>query len=177
MYKEDKPKQHLCDILIDDLNQAYSKSKNCFKIGGLDWWCEVYNKAYEQFDIIRVQLMNGFDEHSFLNSICTGNEKMDYEVIELVSYMLKNYSYDLDDVQIKKYVLLYESIKITYSLKQSESNMLAEPMTARENNKERNEESEIDKLKNEIDRLKSENERLKDANVMTCSQQVMAFIY
>ena len=178
LYKEDYPKQHLCDFLIDDLNQAYSKSKNCFKIGGLDWWCEVYNKAYEQFDIIRVQLMNGFDEHSFLNSICTGNEKMDYEVIELVSYMFKNYSYDLDEVQIKKYILLSESLKITFNQLHNGSNVVAEP-EVNIKIKEEDSESEIDKLKNEIDRLMIENERLKekDANVMPCSQQTISFIY
>src|SRR5690554_862796 len=124
MYKEDYPKQHLCDYLIDSKNEEYARSKNCFFNGDSDWWKEIFDKAYEQFDIIRVKLVNGFDEHSFLNSICTGNEEMDYEVIELVSYLFKNYSYDLDEVQIKKYVLLSESLKITYSLKQSESNML-----------------------------------------------------
>ena len=177
MYKEDYPKQHLCDYLIDEENEEYARSKHCLQNGSIEWWNDVFNKAYEQFDIIRIKLMNGFDEQSFVESICTGDKKMNHEVIELVSYMLKNYSYDLDEIQIRRYRLLSESLKITYSLKQSESNMLAEPMTARENNKERNEESEIDKLKIEIDRLKSENERLKDANVMTCSQQVMAFIY
>lgn len=164
LYKEDYPKQHLCDFLIDDLNQAYFQSKNCLKIGGLDWWCDVYNKTYEQFDIIRVKLVNGFDEHSFLNSICTGNEKMDYEVIELVSYLFKNYSYDLDEVQIKKYVLLSESLKITFNQMHSVSNVVAEPEVNIKINEE-DSESEIDKLKIEIDRLKSENERLKDSNI------------
>ena len=176
MYKEDYPKQHLCDYLIDSKNEEYARSKNCFFNGDSDWWKEIFDKAYEQFDIIRVKLVNGFDEHSFLNSICTGNEKMDYEVIELVSYLFKNYSYDLDEVQIKKYVLLSESLKITFNQMHSVSNVVAEPEVNIKINEE-DSECEIDKLKNEIDRLKSENERLKEANVMTCSQQVMAFIY
>ena len=29
MYKEDYPKQHLCDYLIDSKHEEYARSKNC----------------------------------------------------------------------------------------------------------------------------------------------------
>ena len=62
------------------------------------------------------------------------------------------------------------------------ANLLSEPEVRMENNYEKNEKNEIDRLKSETDRLKRENELLKqqlekDANVMTCSQQTMAFSY
>lgn len=182
LYKEDYPKQHLCEYLIDEENEEYARSKHCLQNGSIEWWNDVFNKAYEQFDIIRIKLMNGFDERTFVKSICTNDKKMNHEVIELVSHLFKNYSYDLDEVQERKYRILSDSLKITYNLMNNDANLLSEPEVTMENNYEKNEKNEIDRLKSETDRLKRENELLKqqlekDANVMTCSQQTMAFSY
>ena len=175
LYKEDYPKQHLCDFLVQEENEEYARSKNCLENGNTQWWKDVFNKAYEQFDIIRVQLMNGFDEHSFVKRICTGDEKMNYEVIELVSYLFKNYSYDLEEVQERKYRILSNSLKITYKQIRNKVNLLAEPEVSIEKNSEKNKDSEIDRLKRENKQLKQQLE--KEANVMTCSQQTMALLY
>ena len=165
LYKEDYPKEHICDFLLDDKNREYAQSKNCLENGGLDWWKDIFNKAYEQFDIIRVQLRNGFNELNFIESICEGDEKKDREVIDLLSYMFSYYSYDLDEIQMKRYRILSESLKSIYYKKHQVINLVAENSY----------EQEITSLKRENEQLRSKLD--KDPNVMTCSQQVMAFIY
>lgn len=177
LYKEDYPKQHICDFLMDDINMEYADRNNCLVKGSFDRWNDVFNKAYKHFDNIRIQMVNGFDEHSFIDSICTGDKEKDYEIVQLVSYLFSSYNYDLDEIQEKKYRFLSDSLITIYNEKYTSSNIVAaEPGDIIYGSEE------LERYASEFERLKRENEELKDlvekhTNVMTCSQQAMTFIY
>ena len=156
MYKEDYPKHHFYDFLIDDKNEEYARSKDCLVNGNAEWWNQVFNRAYEQFDVMRVQLMNGFNEINVVNNICSGDEKMQNEVVELVSYLFGYYSFDLDQMQIRKYRIFSDRLKIIYNKKLTKSNIVEEPHVSIES------------------QAREDNE---EKNALTCSQQTMAFSY
>ena len=175
-YKEDYPKSHICDYLLDDNNMIYLNKRGYLTKGGFDWWRDVFNKAYEHFDNIRIQMTNGFDLNSFVESICTDYNEKDYEIVQLVSYLFSDYNYDIDENQIKKYRFLSNSLLTIYNEKFKNINKVSEPDII-----EYGKEKSVDYL-SEIEKLKQENEELKgliekDKKSMTCSQQVIAFIY
>lgn len=162
------------------MNRKYALSKTCFLNETTQWWNKIFNRAYKQFDDIRVQLVNGFDTLNIVENVYSGDEKMDNEVLELLSYMFKNYSYDLSEEQEIKYRILSKTLKAIYIEKRKEINLISEPRDSIE--KKSDSDNTIESYKNEILKLKQENKELKqqqekDPNVMTCSQQTMAFLY
>lgn len=113
---------------------------------------------------------------SNIESICTDYNEKDYEIVQLVSYLFSDYNYDIDENQIKKYRFLSNSLLTIYNEKFKNINKVSEPDII-----EYGKEKSVDYL-SEIEKLKQENEELKgliekDKKSMTCSQQVIAFIY
>ena len=103
--KEDYPKTHLTDFLVDDANASFYYEKKAQVNKNEEWWINAFNKAYELFDVMRVKVNNPFETMKLFNQLedcdITFNS-FKYVVGEIISYLLNNYDYGTDEEDIIK---------------------------------------------------------------------------
>lgn len=125
-YKEDYPKTLLSDYLLDENNRKFYDRKNDELGRGPEWWLDAFNRAYELFDKMRVQLNKPFQAEKLAMEPFTGDEELRHAVTGIVCSLLKHYCYGLSTRQKIKMSILYRQVRRFYNSRRRPSSAAGE---------------------------------------------------
>ena len=165
LYKEDYPKSNLADYLIDDENRYFLEQNKIDLNRDEKWWLDAFNKAYEIFDEVRVQLFNPFEAKNIILNYTNDDKDLQQAIIGIINHLVAKYFYDLTTEQQKKIKILSSIIEENYSKKYGCISYKEKAKILEEENK---------RLEKELNEYKMDNQQKKG---MTTAQQVDVFYY
>src|SRR5690554_2498445 len=91
LYKEDYPKDNLCDYLLEEFNKQFYENNYTKHKKGNDWWLSVFNKSYEIFDLLRINLDDPFEAKKFVTEFTHPDKHFVDAVVQIVTHMIATY--------------------------------------------------------------------------------------
>lgn len=114
-YKENYPKSNLMGFLHDDDNSRYFESRLIEICKDESWWLEAFNEAYSIFDKMRLILHMPYKAQLLITEYENEDKDLENAVVDIVTYLVEGYDYDLNEKQKKEITLLSKMINAHFS--------------------------------------------------------------
>lgn len=114
MNKEDYPKSLLSDYLLDTHNKAFYNRENRRRYHEKEWWLDAFNRAYELFDQMRLQLESPYEARLLVMNLDLEDDVLQRAVVGIVCCLLEHFDFQLTDDRKLKMNMLSDLVNDYY---------------------------------------------------------------